>query len=157
MESSAQTNKRYESQDRKKRAVMAYLSAMGHGDDFDSAVHKWMAGMPSDAIAGHKPLRHDGSINASQAIAAIFDEIDNVDVTGNPKLANAVQKAYRIQRGKSMQQGDDAEFDKTHAYEDQADAEAAYTGHGPDGKQLSNAAYADVMKRAPNPTGVGAR
>ena len=95
--------------DRKKRAAMAYLSALGYGGaNFDEAAQKWIAGSPAEMISYHKPIRSDGSLNHRKAVDAIFEEIDNVDTDSNPKIAKAVQNAYRIYRGKTSQIGDES-------------------------------------------------
>ena len=94
--------------EQKKRAAMAYLHGLGHSGDFDKAANDWLAGSPMDVISAHKPIRQDGSMNYNGIVNAIFEEIDNVDVSKNPKLANAVQSAYRIYRGKTSQIGDES-------------------------------------------------
>ena len=94
--------------EQKKRAAMAYLSALGHKGSFDQAANDWLAGTPMEVVSVYKPIRQDGSMNYNGIVNAIFEEIDNVDVSKNPQLANAVQSAYRISRGKTSQMGDES-------------------------------------------------
>lgn len=109
MDIAEKTAKKYGAMDRKKKAAMAYLSSMGYAGSFEDASQKWLAGQPMDTISIYKPLRKDGSLNYRNMVEAIFDEVDNVDGSRDPKIANAVQKAYRIYRGKTSQPGDDGE------------------------------------------------
>lgn len=102
------TTQKVDTYDRKKRAVMAYLNGMGYSGGFEDAVQQWMAQSPKDVIAAHKIVRRDGSMNINGAVNAVFEEIDNVDLDRSPKLATAVQNAYRIYRGKTSQIGDES-------------------------------------------------
>lgn len=154
METAQQTSKRYAALERKRRAAMAYLKAMGYDGDFDTAVHGWLAGQPADTMSIYKPIHQNGKVNQHGAIQAIFDEIDNIEIGDNKAIARAVQTANRIYRGRTINQGDDPEFDKTHAYgddgigkdllektpykDDEIWAERAYSGSGPGGRKLTD-------------------
>lgn len=158
METAEQTAKRYAKMDRKKRAAAAYLKAMGFDGDFDSAAHQWLA-TRGDVISYYKPIRPDGSMNYGKMVDAIFEEIDNVDLDRSPKLSSAVQRAYRIYRGKTIGQGDDPEFDKTHSYDEgpgdnQNDAEALYTGTERE-RPISQKRWDELYAKAPNKSGIG--